>query len=71
MMNCGRFMCRTTDRMSTSGMPWRIFGKGSEIASIWVVVSSTCSALRTTTEPKSKGPATAGAMPTRLSGAPL
>ena len=53
------------------GMPPTIFGSGSELAVTWVVVGSIFSAERTTTLPRSNGPAWAGTSNTRLYGAPL
>ena len=48
-------MSRTSRRM-----PWRIVGIGSETVVTWAVSGSIRRAFRTTTLPRSKGPATAG-----------
>ena len=45
---------------TSSGMPLRIVGIGSEIAVSWAVAGSRLSAVRTTIVPRSNGPATAG-----------
>ncbi len=61
-------MFNDTDRIS-SGMPSRIVGIGSLTALICAVVELIYSATRTTTVPRSNGPAIAGVMIARLSGA--
>src|SRR5512146_2843350 len=66
----------TLTRMSLtfSGMPWRMWGIGSEdepSASTSAVSGSIRSASWVTTVPASKGPAIAGTLATTLKGAPL
>ena len=55
----------------SSFTPPNTFGIGSETARTSAVSGLTLSAARTTTLPRSYGPATAGVMNTMLSGAPL
>ena len=45
---------------TSSGMPSRIVGSGSEVAVIWALLGSMWIATRVSTTPRSKGPATAG-----------
>ena len=66
----GRSMLASSERRR-SGMPSRIRGSGSELIVICAVTGSRKIAARTTMLPRSKGPATAGAMKARESGAPL
>ena len=63
-------MITSTD-LTSVGMPWRLVGIGSVLAEIWAVVGSMNSGARTTIVPRSKGPATAGVIVARLTGAPL
>ena len=61
----------TSTVRTSSGMPCRIEGIGSETAVISAVLELTWAAIRVTTVPRSKGPAVAGMIVARLSGAPL
>src|ERR1700733_4937393 len=67
-VNPGRFASSDTERTS-SGIPSRIVGNGSLTALICAVLGLIYNATRTTTVPKSNGPATAGVMTARLRGA--
>ena len=61
----------TAIERTSSGMPCRMCGIGSETAFTCAVTGSMYSAVRTTTVPRSKGPAVAGVTIARESGAPL
>src|ERR1700754_2742030 len=61
----------TTMLWTSSGMPWRIVGIGSEITVAWASTGSMVSAARTTTVPRSNGPACAGTTIDSEYGAPL
>src|ERR1700761_815406 len=69
-MNLWRFMFRSIERMSSLTPP-NTFGIGSETALTWAVAGLTFKAARTTTVPRSNGPATAGVMTANPRGAPL
>ncbi len=62
---------RAVSERSRSGTPSRISGSGSVLTVTWVVSGLTKVAALTTTLPRSKGPATAGVMKTKETGAPL
>src|SRR4051794_9328571 len=61
----------TATPFSRSGMPWRIVGSGSASITRWASFGSTRMAARTTTSPRSNGPATARTAIDRPKGAPL
>src|ERR1700760_474145 len=63
-------MFRSIERMSSLTPP-NTFGIGSDTALTWAVAGLTLSAARTTTVPRSNGPATAGVTTASESGAPL
>ena len=69
-MNWLRFMFRSIERTSSLTPP-NTFGIGSETASICAVAGLTSRRARTTTVPRSYGPATAGVTTANESGAPL
>src|SRR5207302_6054775 len=70
IVNCGRSSVTSTWRIR-SGMPSRIVGNGSDTAVACAVVGSTYRAWRTTTVPRSYGPASAGTTTASPYGAPL
>ena len=70
MVNSARSRLTTTERRS-SGIPSRIEGSGSETARTWALTGVDVERMRITTLPRSNGPATAGVIAARLSGAPL
>src|SRR5579862_5728523 len=61
----------TSIRRIRSGIPSRIVGSGSDTSVTWAVVGSTYSAWRTTTVPRSSGPASTGTTTASPYGAPL
>jgi len=68
--NPGRSILATIERIR-SGTPSTICGIGSVFTVTWAVLLSRKTAARTTTLPRSNGPATAGVMKTSDNGAPL
>src|SRR6201996_6674835 len=69
-MNFSRSTLTAIERTSSLTPP-NTFGIGSDTALIWAVSGLTLSATRTTTVPRSNGPATAGVTMSIDSGAPL
>src|SRR5918999_2500811 len=69
-VNPGRLMSTLIDRNLT-GTPLTIVGNGSDTTVMWASTGSTCIACRTTTMPRSNGPAITRTAVESPNGAPL